>query len=292
MNKSKFLKSAEISKKGLMMLVLLNPISSFVFFLFSRLSKIFGITVNLTAKTFWGQDIEGVISDPNFAFIYLLGFSDEGLTQILMTYLKPGMTAIDIGAHIGYETLLSSKIVGDEGRVFSFEPTPNTYSLLYKNICKIRNVIINNTAVWSKTTFLNFFDYGPAASGLNSFFKPRVSQELSRALKAETINVPAISLDDYITIYNIKPDFVKIDAESAEYDILIGMKGKIKSFKPIIVLEIGDMQSEIGKTRKCIKFLMNFGYKVLEYSEGNFREHKIKKNYLGIYDNLLFIPSK
>lgn len=234
--------------------------------------------------------MKGVISDPNFSFIYLYGFSDEGLTQILTKYLKSGMTVIDIGAHIGYETLLAAKIVGTGGKVLAFEPTPSTYNLLYKNTNKFSNITINNIAIWSQSTVLKFFDYGVFDSGLNSFFKPRVSKAISNTLKGRSINVSAMSLDDYINTYKIKPDFVKIDAESAEYDILIGMRRKVMSFKPIIVLEIGDLPSQVGKTQKCIKFLKDLGYKVLEYNQGIIQEHKLRNNYLGVYDNLLFLP--
>lgn len=290
MNKSKFLTAAKTSKKPLLVQVLLNSITSFIFFVISRSSRLLNIPINGKAKTFWGQNIEGIMTDPNFSFIYLFGFSDEGLTQMIMKYLKPGMTFMDIGAHIGYETLLSSKIVGSEGKIFSFEPTPSTYNLLYKNTRQLKNVIINNMAVWSKSSMLKLFDFGLSYSGLNSFFKPRVSKKISLGLKPESINVPAVSIDEYLDLYNIKPDFIKIDAESAEYDILVGMAKTVKEIKPIIVLEIGDMPNESSKTLKCINFLKGMGYEVFEYFGGKIRKHNIRDNYLGVYDNLLFLP--
>lgn len=292
MNKYRFETSARISRKSLFLIVILKPVLSLFYFVISRVSRLLKKPVLWQAKTFWGQNIEGIMTDPNFSFIYLFGFSDECLTQMIMKYLKPGMTFMDIGAHIGYETLLSSKIVGSEGKVFSFEPTPSTYNLLYKNTRQLKNVIINNMAVWSKSSMLKLFDFGLSYSGLNSFFKPRVSKKISLGLKPESINVPAVSIDEYSDLYNIKPDFVKIDAESAEYDILVGMVKKVLPLKPIIIIEIGDIPSEVGKTKKCIKFLKNFGYKVLEYSEGAIQEHNIRNDYLGVYDNLLFLPIK
>ncbi|HET7098886.1 MAG TPA: FkbM family methyltransferase [Patescibacteria group bacterium] len=292
MNKSKFLRSAIVSKKPLLAQILLNPVVSFVYFVISRSARLLSVPVYKKAKTFWGQSMEGIITDPNFSFIYLFGFSDEGLTQMIMKYLKTGMTFVDIGAHIGYETLLSSKIVGSEGKVFSFEPTPNTYNLLYKNTRELKNVVINNMAVWSKNSILKLFDFGLSYSGLNSFFKPRVSKKISQSLKPESISVPAISIDDYAKLYSVKPDFIKIDAESAEYDIIVGMTKTITDLKPIIVLEIGDVSEEFGKTKKCVKYLKNFGYKVLEYNAGIIQEHIIRDSYLGVYDNLLFLPLK
>lgn len=291
-NRRQFQKAVSFSKKNRLLQFLLNPLKILKYLFFTRFSFLIGKGISWRTNLFFGKDISGIFPDVVFSFIYLYGYSEEGLTTMVLKYLKPGMIFFDIGAHIGYETLLSSKIVGDEGKVFSFEPTPSTYNLLYKNTRKAENVITNNVAVWSKSAILNFFDYGPFDSGLNSFFKPRDSQKTLLSLRAESIKVPTISLDNYIDLYNIKPDFIKIDAESAEYDILVGMEKKVMAFKPIIVLEIGDMPSEIGKTRRCIKFLKNFGYKVLEYSGGKLREHMVKDDYLGVYDNLLFLPEK
>lgn len=268
-----------------------NPLKILKYLFFTRFAFLIGRGITWRANLFFGEDISGIFPDVVFSFIYLYGYSEEGLTTLVLKYLKPGMIFFDIGAHIGYESALASVIVGKTGKVYSFEPTPSTYELLYRNTAKIKNVVINNLAVWSKSGILKFFDYGPSYSGLNSFFLPRVSEKFLPSLKAREINVCAISLDDYCSLYEIKPSFVKIDAESAEYNILVGMAKTLRKVKPIVILEIGDMPKESGKTMKCLNFMKRLGYSVFEYTDGEVVKHMVKNSYLGVFDNLLFLPT-
>jgi hypothetical protein len=69
---------------------------------------------------------------------WLYGFDYEPQTYRVFTdILKPEMTIVDAGAHIGYYSLLAGKLVGEKGNVYAFEPDPSYYSLLKKNIKKI-----------------------------------------------------------------------------------------------------------------------------------------------------------
>ena len=63
--------------------------------------------------------------------------------------LKPGMVVLDIGANIGYHTLISSKLVGNTGKIYSFEPEPHNFKLLLKNIeiNEFKNIIPINKAL-------------------------------------------------------------------------------------------------------------------------------------------------
>jgi len=58
--------------------------------------------------------------------LYQYGFFEEGLTRAIIEKLRPGDTFVDIGAHVGYYTILASLLVGAEGHVVAFEPTPRT----------------------------------------------------------------------------------------------------------------------------------------------------------------------
>jgi len=62
------------------------------------------------------------------------GFFEKYETKLFKKSIKRGMVVLDIGANIGYYTLLAARLVGDEGKVFAFEPDPYNYSLLRKNI--------------------------------------------------------------------------------------------------------------------------------------------------------------
>src|SRR3989344_2665787 len=73
-------------------------------------------------------------------------------TKLVSKYLKKGDVFVDVGAHIGYFTLLASKIVGPVGRVYAFEPNTNNFKLLQKNVKrnKLNNVICINKAIADK----------------------------------------------------------------------------------------------------------------------------------------------
>jgi FkbM family methyltransferase len=59
---------------------------------------------------------------------------EAGTTRLFQVLLKPGMTVVDVGAHIGYYTVLASRLVREEGRVYAFEPDPDTFAVLIENI--------------------------------------------------------------------------------------------------------------------------------------------------------------
>jgi hypothetical protein len=67
-------------------------------------------------------------------FLLEWGFYEKYETALFKRLVKKGMVVVDIGANIGYYTLLAAHLVGDKGKVFAFEPDPNNYDLLCKNI--------------------------------------------------------------------------------------------------------------------------------------------------------------
>ncbi len=241
------------------------------------------------AKTFWGEEMFLIIPEVVSLSIYRYGFHEENLTKMILEYLKPGMIFFDIGAHFGYFTMLASYIVGEKGMVHSFEPTPNIYEVLIQNI-KRKNVITNNRAVFSKETFIRFNDYGFKYSAFNTFKKARLSESILKNLNPTSIKVKTVTLDKYIKIKKCKPDFIKIDAENAELEVLQGAKDTIKKFHPIISIEVGDFGLDDRHSLECISLLNNYGYQAYEYRNSEIIKHNIKNKY--IYDNILFLYQK
>ncbi len=244
------------------------------------ISKLFNRAFKRTVKTFWGDEMTVVIPEHVSLRIFGFGYFEEGLTKLHLEYLKPGDTYFDIGAHFGYFTLLSSSIVGEAGEVHAFEPTPSTYGILQSNVEDRSNVILNNCAVFSKNITLPFKDYGIEYSAFNSLEDPRLE-----ICNREKLEVQATSLDEYVYSKKLVPNFVKIDAEGAEYEILVGGEQMIKEFKPIISVEVGGNNSV-----KCIQYLTGMRYQGYEYKEGHIIKHRLRDSYL--YDNILFLPEK
>lgn len=257
--------------------------------LLSMIARRFNRGFKITTKTFWGDEMTVVIPEVVSLSIFRYGYFEEGLTKMMLEYLKPGATFFDIGAHFGYFTLLSSAIVGNAGGVYSFEPTPSTFTLLQSNVKDRNNVTLNKCAAFSKKTSFIFNDYGIEYSAFNSFVDARLDQNTLKRINPKKLEVDAISLDEYIYNKKIIPDFIKIDAESAEYEILEGMSHTINNIRPIISIEVGDMDIEgVKSSRDCIQYLIESGYQPYEYKEGCIIRHKLKERYS--YDNILFLP--
>jgi FkbM family methyltransferase len=237
-------------------------------------------------KTFWGDKMSFYLPEGNA--IYYYGFFEANLTNFLLNYIKEGDIVFDVGAHVGYYTLLNSELVGKKGSVYSFEPTPRTFETLKNNVKNKSNVVINNNAVLDYQTEIEFIDYGPKFSAFNSFRK-RESKGMSFLTEPQKVKVKTISLDEYSRVENIKPTFIKIDAEGAEHLILKAMTYILKELRPIISIEVAGEEEWKDNCSQSMKTLREYFYAPFEISlEGYLTPHEQKEKYL--YDNIIFIP--
>lgn len=141
---------------------------------------------------------------------------EKNTTDYFLKNIKEGDIVVDIGANIGFFTLLFSKLVGNSGKVYSFEPELTNFHLLKKNIeinnCK--NVKLINKAVSNKTgkLLLNLSEKGCGMHYLTDIQKEK-----------NTIQVDVITLDDFFKNLKNEVDFIKIDAEGSELNAIKGM---------------------------------------------------------------------
>lgn len=145
-----------------------------------------------------------------------------GLEKYVAEYsLKEGDIVIDCGAHIGTFTLYAAKIVGDSGMVFAFEPDSLNYQKLIKNIDlnNLNNIIAIRKGLWGENTNLKFNELH---SGYSSFF-------IDDLKRKSLIKVPVVSLDNELRKRGIKKvDFIKMDVEGAELEVIRGAKEILK----------------------------------------------------------------
>ena len=248
--------------------------------------------IKIKARTFWHEDMLVVFPELVSLTIYRYGLYEEGLTRIVLKHLKPGMTFFDVGAHFGYFSLLASLIVGTEGQVHTFEPTPSSFNILKVNVSSKPNVIPRNCAVFSKRKTVIINDYGVRYSAYNSIYNARLSRDIVSKLKVKKYEVEGMSVDDYVENSGAIPNFIKIDAESSEHEIIIGMDETINEFHPIISIEIGDIGlNSITTSRDLINFLANKGYQPYECMDGTIGQHTHKDEPYK-YDNILFLPNQ
>jgi FkbM family methyltransferase len=138
-------------------------------------------------------------------------------TLLFESLLSEGMVFVDIGAHIGYYTLLAAQCVGACGKVYAFEPAPDNFRVLTRNIEQnaLTNVVAESVAVARSS--------GRASFTLSD--NDSSSHSLAGAFQSgRRVEVETISLDEYFSEYEGRIDIVKLDAEGAELAILEGMQ--------------------------------------------------------------------
>ena len=152
-------------------------------------------------------------------YLLMRGSYDKFESETIRKFLLSGMTAIDIGAHIGYFTILMAKIVGNTGKVYAFDPEPKNFKLLSENLNlnRVTNVKLVNAALSDKEGRTDLF-LDDKNLGNPSFAKENIP---SGSLSAG-IGVHTLTLDSYMD--GRKADFIKIDVQGAEGLIFSGAK--------------------------------------------------------------------
>ena len=187
--------------------------------------------------------------------------------------VKKGDTVIDIGANIGLFTVFLSKLVGPKGHLYAFEPILDTYWRMRENLALNRcdNAAAYQQALSNKngTATMNVFPEGYGA--WNTFGTPKFGEII--AVSKES--VPLIKLDSFAKRENLKKvDFLKIDVEGYEYDVLQGARDMLANNRvKYLSFEISEIPLK-GAGRKgedIFNILKSHGYLAYEY------DHKINK---------------
>ena len=241
----------------------------------------------LRTKTFWGKTMKIVLPEVISSEIRRFGYFEEKVAFFIINNCSNGDTVIDIGSHYGFFALLMSEIVGDNGSVHCFEPTPSTFSVLKKNIKGNKNIVINRKAILEKNIEIELNDYGISSSAFNSINQARLKIN-KKQLGKNKIKVEAIKLDDYVILNNLIPSLIKIDAESSEYEVIKGMDYILKEIKPDLCVELGDFGIEgVLPSREIVNLLTGkYGYNVYEMNNSKLITHYKKDKYN--YTNLFF----
>jgi len=247
----------------------------------------------LKSKTFWGAPVNLLPGDDVSASIYALGFFEPELSLFFAEFLRPGQVVIDIGAHLGYFSMLAAELTGPGGRVVAFEPTPATAELLAKNLSAYPQARIVPGLAWNRREKVAFKTFGQAGSAFNTAVTDRLSEAKKSAASCSTIDVEAICLDQYCREKNIWPDLVKIDAENSELQVLQGMSSLLEKCRPVVTMEVGDLSKnpapELPSSRELIGFLQDCGYVALETLGCRLKGHFIHERPYR-YDNLIMAP--
>jgi FkbM family methyltransferase len=184
--------------------------------------------------------------------IFLFGVFEYALTAVLRALLRPGMTFVDVGANLGYYTVLAARAVGPSGQVIAFEPVEAIRHRLQRNLAlnDLSNVQVRSEALWRNSALLPFFESADARNlGIGSLVPGHD--------RVQAGTVQAICLDEVWRAHG-RIDLLKIDIEGGERAALQGAQGLAGSSQaPIIVFESFDLPA-------VRPLLEDAGYLVLE----------------------------
>lgn len=179
------------------------------------------------------------------------GSYETHVQDVFRRYIRPGATIIDVGANIGFFTMLSASLVGSEGRVIAIEPNRRNVRLLEasRRANRFEQVEVHNVAAHSE----------PATLVLNASYSNGTVSALSDDIHALMLSevVPAQKIDTMVDGRVV--DFIKIDVEGAELKALKGGERTIVSHRPIIVSEFSHTGIHEGGEAYLL-WLMNLGY--------------------------------
>lgn len=228
------------------------------------------------------------VMSPSIIRHLLYGTSEFDTSVILSEQLKPGMIVCDLGAHYGYFSCKSSDLVGPTGKVFSIEPTPSTFKVLKKNTQTINNIFVFNTGFFSQNITLTFNDYGENYSALNSLHQARLAEGIN---SDDQYLIKFQTADSFFTQHKFIPDFIKMDCESSELQILKGMKKLFSLGKPYLLIEFGDIDGKnTPKSKPVHEYLVALGYTgYIRCKEGYYMKNLSEKY---SYANILFVPPR
>jgi len=168
---------------------------------------------------------------------YWMGVHEPHVQEVLRQQIRPGMTIYDCGANIGYLSVMFANLTGCKGRVFAFEPSPESFACLQEaqRLNNFEHLIPVAKAVWNRRERLRFIqEYGASA------VSDRVAGCLDKNIKTQAaLEVDAISLDEFVYEQgNPVPDFIKIDVEGSEGKAMAGARRILAERRPVLLLEI------------------------------------------------------
>lgn len=176
---------------------------------------------------------------------YWLGTYEYDSRRRFEAVVERGAVVFDVGANVGFYSLLASVLAGPQGRVFAFEPLPRnvTYLREHLRLNAIENVTVYPAAVGAHS--------GVATFGLGT------NPSTGHLSSAGELRVRVVQLDQLVLSGEIPPpDCMKVDVEGAEMDALLGAEGILQKVQPIVFLSTHNPQLH----QDCVRLLLKHGY--------------------------------
>ncbi len=235
-------------------------------------------------------DVRECVQKAIFCFHY---FEPEDVAAF-RTFMKPGSVVFDVGANIGQYSLLASKLVGEGGQVYAFEPSPDVLNKLQENIKlnSAENIEVVAKAVTAKSGRMQFYTASEQGNqGVGSLLPAEAYRAHTRS--ADSIDVEALTLDDFCEDRGIeRVDFLKIDVEGFDLEVLKGA-GKLMERNPDLVVfsEVEPLNlSQVDTTiEDFYRFTETHGFQAW-YAEKRGQLKRLKGGRAPYHPNVFFLP--
>jgi len=202
----------------------------------------------------------GLLFNPGNSIVsYALGLVEPDVQAVLERHLKAGSTFYDIGANVGFFTVIGARLVAPGGRVHSFEPHSDNAAALRHNVALngFTHVTLWEAAVSSTGGDAQL--YLTDTSALATLRAPG-----SAASPEPSVTVKCVAVDELLAQGRLDPpDVVKIDVEGSEPDVLDAMARTLERYRPVIVCELHDTNQAVGAKLRAL------GYVVTDLSDGS-----------------------
>lgn len=187
-----------------------------------------------------------------------VGSNELPVQEWIVSKLGPGKAFYDVGANIGFFSLLAARAVGESGHVIAFEPVPENADSIRRNadLNALDTIIVVDVAVSSGSGEAELvLAEHPGGATLKSAGMPPDA--------TRTVTVKTATLDSLVRRKDFPPpDVVKIDVEGAEVAVLQGMRGVVEDHKPSVVCEADAATKEEAeaKAREIEGIMRSWGY--------------------------------
>ena len=227
--------------------------------------------------TIFGAAISGNTKDFIQRRIYYFGVWEPNLTAFLSARLREGDVFVDVGANIGYFTLLASKAVGRSGKVIAIEASPMIFSKLVDNLKRNRaaNVEAINVAASDREGMAKVFCSSDFNIGESTIF-----QKEGSSYECDVSAKPLDSLIPPIHMANLR--FVKIDVEGAEWLVIAGMREVLRRARPDVEIVVEVRPESLREHGKSVEEVFAM------FADFGFFPYRIENN----YDILSYMPLK
>jgi FkbM family methyltransferase len=222
-----------------------------------------------------------------------LGDYETGTCRFVQKILSGGEVVFDIGANIGFYTILFSRLVGDTGKIHAFEPSLREFLNLCENVSRnqVNNVYLNQVGISDQNTYAMMNVMKDERFGAYNTFG-RVNHYYVRNAEVNPETVRLTTLDNYCEDYSLNsPDLIKIDVEGLEKKVFEGGRLMLeRDNAPLIIFELFEqvLEGANSSSEEICRLLSEHRYSIYDLDDhGNLSQYKkgISRNVVALKEN-------